>query len=72
MRINREAQSNRLERARVRPRAKRQHTSLPRTDDTSGNELKQSVTKRNDTVKSRFASQPIRVWTSKMKGLTTH
>ncbi|WP_155420237.1 hypothetical protein [Burkholderia cepacia] len=49
-----------------------QQTRLPRNDKTSGNELKQSVTKRKSTGKPRLSPLRIIARTRKMKGLTTH
>ncbi|NTZ88056.1 hypothetical protein FCJ61_34980 [Burkholderia metallica] len=73
MQINWKAHLNRMKRASLRPHAENiQHASQPRNEHASGNELKQSVTKRNFDVKSRFSSLPNHVWTSRMKGLTTH
>ncbi|ONJ03536.1 hypothetical protein A8D95_37300 [Burkholderia cenocepacia] len=48
VRINRETRSNRIHRASTRPRAESiEHASVPRREYARGNELKQSVTKRN-------------------------
>ncbi|WP_423380456.1 hypothetical protein [Burkholderia sp. LMG 32019] len=59
--------------ARIPVHAKNaQKTSLPRNDKASGNELKQSVTKRKSAVKPQLSSLPILAQTSRMKRLTTH
>ncbi|MEN2474768.1 hypothetical protein [Burkholderia sp. GS2Y] len=49
-----------------------QQTRLPRNDKASGNELKQSVTKRKSTGKPQFSPLQTIARTRKMKGLTTH